>query len=206
MLNIELPENVYPVAPSNWKRLADITARAFAEDPVNQWIFGRERAIASCFRVLAREIYTKHGMCHFVGKPGSPPQGATMWIHSDNTPALSTLAQLALALGIGRHGKKGALKRALIAGEIMEKKHPKSPHLYLFTIGVIPSARGTGLGHSLLAPVLQACDRAGLPCYLENSNPENFGFYSAHGFAHMEHFAAGEGGPPLQAMWRQVQG
>lgn len=125
-----------------------------------------------------------------------------MWAHSEADQSLSSLAQLALGLGLRRHGTPGTLARAMKAGEIMEKHHPKEPHMYLFTIGVVPAARGKGLGHALLTPMLKACDREGVPCYLENSNPANFGFYSAHGFEHMKHFAAGEGGPPLQAMWR----
>lgn len=203
MQELNLPTGIYPAKQSEWKTLADVTAKAFARDPVNTWIFGKERAIASCFRVLAREIYSCYGHCHFAGLPGDPPKGATMWLHSDQTPRLSRRAQLALGIGVYRHGKKGALDRATTAGEIMEKHHPREPHMYLFTIGVLPSARGTGLGHALLAPMLDACDRKGLPCYLENSNPDNFGFYSSHGFEHMDQFAAGDGGPPLQAMWRR---
>ena len=205
MLNIDLPETVTPVPQSDWKALADITAKAFAEDPVNKWIFGQERAIASCFRVLAREIYARRGICHFVRDETGTPVGATMWAHSDADQSLSPLAQLALGLGLRRHGTPGTLARAMKAGEIMNAHHPKAAHLYLFTIGVIPAARGKRLGHALLAPVLEACDRAGLPCYLENSNPANFGFYSAHGFEHMEHFDAGETSPPLQAMWRKAR-
>ena len=200
MLNIQLPDGIRAAKQNEWRKLADLTAKAFAEDPVNRWIFGNERAIASCFRVLARELYIKHGICHLAGDTG-----AAMWAHSEAMKPLSKLAELSLGLGLARHGSHGALKRAVGAGEIMEANHPKPPHLYLFTIGVVPSARGTGQGHALLAPVLDACDRAGLPCYLENSNPDNFGFYSAHSFEHMKHFEAGDGGPPLQAMWRDVQ-
>lgn len=197
MLNIDLAEGVSEATRSDWRKVADITAEAFAEDPVNQWLFGNPLAIRSCFRVLSRELYSKHGICHLAGD-----DGAAMWIHSDAMVPLPKMAELALALGLARHATKGALKRAMQGAERMERHHPKDPHLYLFTIGVTRAARGTGRGHALLAPVLEACDRADLPCYLENSNPDNFGFYSAHGFEHKEHFAVGDGGPPLQAMWR----
>ena len=183
--------------PSDWRDVADITAEAFAEDPVNTWVFGEFKAIRSCFRVLSRDLYSRRGMCHLI-----PGKGATMWAHSDEMGSLSPLSMLKLAIGTLRFGASGSVQRAIKAGEIMEQHHPKERHLYLFTIGVTPSARGQGLGHTLLQPVLDACDREGLPVYLENSNPENFGFYSAHGFEHVEHFLPGEGGPPLQAMWR----
>lgn len=200
MLKLDLATGIRAAKPEDWRTLADITAEAFAEDPVNQWIFSRPRAIRSCFRVLAREIYAKQGICHLAGD-----HGASMWIPSDQISGIPKRAELALALGLARHGSKGSLKRAIRAGEIMAENHPADPHMYLFTLGVTKSARGTGQGHALMAPMLAACDRAGMPCYLENSNPTNFGFYSAHGFEHTKHFAAGDGGPPLQAMWRQAK-
>ena len=200
MLDVVLPEGVRIAGPKDWQLLGDITAEAFAEDPVNRWIFDSPKALRACFRVFARDVYAKRGMCHLAGE-----HGAAMWAHSDVSGDLSGLASLALALGVSRHGGRGALARAIEAGKRMEKAHPKAAHMYLFTIGVTKPARGTGQGHALISPVLEACDRTGLACYLENSNPENFGFYSAHGFEHMEHFAAGEGGPPLQAMWRAAR-
>jgi len=199
MLDVVLPDGVRAAGASEWRLLADITAEAFAEDPVNRWIFSEPKAIRACFRVLAREVYAKRGICHLAGD-----HGAAMWARSDVSSELSGLASLALALGVSRHGGRGALDRAMEAGKRMEEAHPKAEHMYLFTIGVTKAARGTGQGHALMAPVLEACDRAGVACYLENSNLDNFGFYSAHGFEHMQHFAAGEGGPPLQAMWREA--
>lgn len=205
MLDIDMSGGLRRAAPSEWKHLADITAEAFAEDPVNRWIFGAPKAIRACFRVLARETYAKHGMCHFITGAAGKPVGATMWAAHDAPDDMSKLGELSLAMGVVRRGSKGALARALKAGEIMAKHHPKAPHLYLFTIGVVPEARSTGRGHALLEPVLEACDKAGRACYLENSNPANSGFYSAHGFEHVEHFNAGDGGPPLQAMWRDAR-
>ena len=75
-------------------------------------------------------------------------------------------------------------------------------HLYLFTIGTRKAARGKGLGKTILRPMLDAADRAGLPCYLENSNPANSGFYMSHGFERMKLFEVGEGSPQMEAMWR----
>ena len=205
MLHIQLPQGLEVAKRGDWKQLADVTAQSFAEDPVNRWVFGETRAIQSCFRVLAREIYTKRGICHFARGADGAVVGATMWVCSDEVTKLSKLGEMSLALGVARHGSKGALERAQRAGEIMTAHHPKPLHMYLFTIGVLPSARGTGLGRRLVTPMLEACDRSGMACYLENSNPDNFSFYAAHGFEHMKYFAAGEGGPPLQAMWREAR-
>ena len=128
-----------------------------------------------------------------------------MWMdyRSDPGSNMGFLTQLHFAIGQLRHGSKNSLQRAVKAGAIMAKHHPKEPHMYLFTIGTRQSARGTGLGKALFAPVLDACDQKGIACYLENSNPVNHDYYAMHGFETMEIFACGEGGPPMEAMWRE---
>lgn len=199
-MDITLPEGIRRCGAGDWRELAAITADAFRDDPVNRWLFGNPRAILSAFRVLARDIYSNRGICHMAGQ-----HGATMWFdnRSVNTnDALSGWAQMSLAIGQLRHGSPGSLKRAIKAGELMAHHHPSEPHMYLFTIGTRSSARGTGLGKALLAPVLAACDRQGIACYLENSNPVNHSYYALHGFETREIFACGEGGPPLEGMWR----
>ena len=198
--DIELPGNIRLAGASDWRQLADITADAFRDDPVNRFLFGSPRSILSAFRVLARDIYSRRGICHL-----ADDGGAAMWmdyLSGDADDELGKLAELHFGIGQMRHGAKGSLQRALAAGALMAQHHPQEPHLYLFTIGTRPLARGTGLGKSLLSPVLAACDRNGAACYLENSNPVNHSYYAMHGFATREVFACGEGGPPLEGMWR----
>ena len=158
--------------PRDWRQLGAITAEAFAEDPVNLWIFGNAGPMADVFGTLARSVYLARGFCHLSGD-----DGATMWSHSSANRELGPLATLGLVSAVMRKGTKGAAKRGLTAAETMAREHPKAPHLYLFTIGTRKAARGKGLGKTLMAPVLAAADRDGLPCYLENSNPANTGFY-----------------------------
>lgn len=198
-LETDLPPLIRQAAPRDWRQIADITAEAFAEDPVNRWVFGTPRAILSAFRVLMRDIYSRHGICHLSGD-----DAAAAWMDYSQGPAkdLGWLAQMHLAIGLWRHASKGALNRAMEAGQAMAAHHPTAPHLYLFTIGTRMAARGSGKGSALLRPMLAAADSAGMPCYLENSNPVNHGFYASHGFKRLEVFACGDGGPPLEAMWR----
>ncbi len=200
MIDITLPETIRKANISDWRLLANITAEAFADDPVNRWIFGNHRAILSAFRVLMRNIYTPNGICHIIGN-----NAAAVWTDysAENVQdKLSWRGQLHFILGQLHHGSKGSLARAMKAEAAMEQHHPTVPHLYLFTIGTRLSARGTGLGKALLKPMLAEADRRTLPCYLENSNPINTGFYNAHGFRTIEKFSCGEGAPPLEAMWR----
>lgn len=149
-------------------------------------------------RVLARETYVPQGYSFLHGN-----KGATMWLPPGVEASLTLRAQLAIAFGALRFAKRGALKRAFSLADKMEAYHPTDPHMYLFTIGALPSARGQGVGKALLAPVLSACDRDGVPVYLENSNPANAGLYGAHGFETMAKFQVDGDGPVMEPMWRE---
>ena len=185
--------------PSDWRTVADITGEAFAEDPVNQYIFGKRASIRSMFRVMAREMYLPQGLC-YLHKSG----GATMWMPPGVDAAPSQFGLMKFALGQLRHGTPGAIKKGMALSQIMQDWHPKDPHMYLFTIGTTQAARGKGVGKGLLAPVLAACDASGLPVYLENSNPANSGFYAAHGFERMGIFNIdGDNTPVMEPMWRE---
>lgn len=197
-LKLSLPDGFTGAGPDDWKQVADVTAEAFRDDPVTRWIFGTPNGIRSAFRVLARTLYCKHGISYLADDNA----GATMWLPPGVPSDMDIRTQLILTAGVLRHGSKGAIKRAITAGDIMAKHHPKIPHMYLFTIGVAEAGRGKGLGRRLIAPMLAACDDAKLPIYLENSNPTNHGFYASQGFERQTIFAAGPDGPPLEAMLR----
>ncbi|MHA7900628.1 MAG: GNAT family N-acetyltransferase [Henriciella sp.] len=199
LMNIDLAgTNLIQARPSDWRLVSDITAEAFANDPVNQHIFGKRASIRSMFRVMARDMYLPSGLSHL-----HPAGGATMWMPPNVDAAPSQFGLLKFALGQLRHGTPSAIKRGMALSELMQAWHPTEPHFYLFTIGTTGEARGKGVGKSLLAPVLSACDAAGMPVYLENSNPTNTGFYAAHGFERMGVFEIdGEGSPIMEPMWR----
>ena len=87
-------------------------------------------------------------------------------------------------------------------GEQMAQFHPAGELWYLPMIGVDPVAQGRGLGSALLGYALAACDRDGLPAYLEATNPRNRALYERHGFRVIEVIQAGSS-PPLWAMLRE---
>jgi GNAT superfamily N-acetyltransferase len=197
-LDIRLGEGQRLAQRADYRQVGGIIAEAFLEDPVSLWIFGTPDPMPTVFSALARSVYLPRGICHLTGDSAT-----TMWSHSSADRELPFLPTLALVASILGKGSKGAARRGLKASAIMQREHPKTPHMYLFAIGTRKAARGKGFGHGIIAPMLAAADRAGLPCYLENSNPANTGFYNAHGFEHVKYFEPGPGGPPLQAMWRE---
>ena len=203
MPEIDLPEGMRRASQEDWRQVGGIIAEAFSEDPVNLWIFGNAAPMPTVFSALAKSVYLPRGFCQLIDGKSGGDAGATMWSHSSADRELGLMSTLALVASVIGKGSKGAVKRALGASDIMQKEHPETPHLYLFAIGTRKRARGKGLGKALIAPVLAAADRDRLPCYLENSNPANTGFYRSRGFERMKLFDAGPGGPPLEAMWRE---
>jgi ribosomal protein S18 acetylase RimI-like enzyme len=198
--DIELGGELTYAGADQARRVAAITTDAFRDDPFNAWVFGNVEAMGLAFAGLARRIYTRRGYCYRLGD-----QGAAMWMlpGGDSTLPLSSLPTM---LRVVMKSSRGAFRRIRHTSAAMEAHHPRFDHAYLFTIGVRPAAQGKGLGRKLFAPMLAACDRLGVPAYLENSNPANRGFYGAHGFERVEMIHPLPGSPPLEAMVRQPRG
>ena len=84
---------------------------------------------------------------------------------------------------------------------LMEEKHPSESHYYLFLLGTRPEWQGRGLGSSLMAPVLETCDRDRVPAYLEATSERNKQLYLRHGFEVTEEIPLPDG-PTMWPMWR----
>lgn len=192
-----LPAGIRRAGRVDVPRMARILADAFSADPFNLWLIGRPRLIETAFRILIDEFYADRGQL-FLAEDG----GAAVWIDGEARSDFGLRAQLRWTLAMLMAGRPQAISRGAAAGTMMERAHPTQPHLYLFLIGTTQSARGSGLGKALMAPMLAACDRDGLPCYLESSDPANLGFYRAHGFDVTGELRASETAPPLIPMWR----
>lgn len=195
---IDLGDRLTRVGPQDAAQLAEITADAFRDDPFNAWLFGKYEGMAGVFAAHARHVYVPRGFCYRLGD-----HGATMWMlpGGDLKPPLAALPALYSAVLLRSSWGPKRRTDAAVAG--MARHHPTFEHVYLFTIGVRPGARGQGHGRILIQPVLDACDRAGLPAYLENSNPANRGFYGSCGFERTAMIEVAPGAPPLEAMVRQ---
>jgi GNAT superfamily N-acetyltransferase len=84
---------------------------------------------------------------------------------------------------------------------LMEEKHPVERHYYLFVTGTRPEWQGRGLGSSLMAPVLEMCDRDRVPAYLEATSERNKQLYRRHGFDVTDEIPLRDG-PTMWPMWR----
>ena len=65
-------------------------------------------------------------------------------------------------------------------GRALHREHAPMPHWYLSAIGVEPERQGQGVAATLMQPILQRADAAGLPCYLETHQEANVRIYQKH--------------------------
>lgn len=182
----------------NDQALADILAEAFHDDPAMNWAMAAPPSPA-IFRHMIEGLYRPKGICQ-----GIEDKAAALWLPPGVKPGLSLRATIALGPSMISNGGLRAVYRGLFAESNMSKVHPHEPHYYLFAVGTTKTARGQGLGKAVLQPVLERCDDEQIPAYLENSKPENTGFYRSLGFANQgPPLVLGPGAPSIQPMWRE---
>jgi ribosomal protein S18 acetylase RimI-like enzyme len=185
--------------------LSRLFAAAFMDDPVMDWIArsGPKRA-AGLERFFFWLLKTR---AIPFGEVWMAEDGATAaaWLPPD-TPASpgGFFEQMLLLPMFVRLCGLPRLARGSAMGDAMEKHHPKERHFYLSFVAVAPRLQGMGLGSAILEATLARVDAAGMPAYLENSNPKNTRLYERHGFATRKSIAP-SGAPPLLAMWRDAK-
>lgn len=78
----------------------------------------------------------------------------------------------------------------------------ETEHWYLSLLATHPDHRGQGLGMRLVGETLAECDAAGIPAYLESTNPVNLDRYRRAGFEVFGGFEVPDG-PRVDQMWRE---
>jgi GNAT superfamily N-acetyltransferase len=182
-------------------RLAEALARAFDGDPPMRWFLpdpqtrvARARAL---FELMLGKVHLDRDWCYTT----EDAVGGALWVPPGNR-RIGIVQQLSLLPGMVRVFGRG-LGRAQRGLAVMEAGHPREPHYYLDTLGVVPEWQGRGIGSALMAPVLARCDTERIPAYLNAGSPRSRDLYRRHGFAVTEEFTLPDGGPPLWRMWRE---
>ena len=179
------------------EELSRTLAAAFLDDPVFAWGYpdsGRRRTILpAVFRIVARaylpyeQTYTTD---HVVAGAIWAPPGA----EGDDD-------DLAEALG---EASGEYAPRVFQVFELLAEQHPDTEHHYLFFLGTRPGWQSRGIGSALMRPVLDSCDRNGVPAYLEATSERNRSLYLRHGFKVISEIHL-PNGPCLWPMWREVR-
>ncbi len=192
---------VQPVIPADLPAAGSTLARAFLSDPVWQWLTGPRHALFETRAARYFSAETRHHIHLGSAWTTEGTHGVALWAPPNRWKfTLATIAGLTPA-SLGLFGTR--LPKALSALGGVEKHHPTEPHWYLAMLGTDPDQQGKGVGSALLRPVLDRCDRDGLPAYLESSKETNVPFYERHGFTVTDTYDLPGGGPRLWLMWRE---
>jgi ribosomal protein S18 acetylase RimI-like enzyme len=175
--------------------LAEVLRRAFEDDPLTRWIWPRYRARPPrrWFRARLRFLL-EHEECYTTADLA----GAGLWAPP---PAWQVSRRELWAWAPSIPSFVPRFPRVMRGFSMMDERHPEEPHFYLAVLGTDPSRQGQGIGSALMRPVLEACDREGVPAYLESTRERNVDFYGRHGFRVSEEIRMPKG-PPVWLMWR----
>lgn len=180
--------------------------QAFDNDPLLTWVYGERSAddqtafwrLVLDGAIRGTEIHatqTSDAVAVWVPPVGSVPEEPTP-DNGENTKADGPTGRDRLAAVLGPR----ADEIFELFGEI-HRVRPETPHWYLQAVGTRPELQGQGWGTRVLAPLLDRCDRLGVPAYLESTNPQNRSFYHRLGFVDIGEITA-PGAPALMRMQR----
>ena len=179
--------------------IAAALARAFEDDPLMDYIFPARARLDRVTRFFAYELRATFLGYDEVWTTGDC-RGAAVWAPPDKwrlpiRKALRGVPTMLRVLG-------ARVAPALRAQSTVARAHPPGPHYYLASLGTDPAYQGTGVGSTVLTPVLDRCDREGIGAYLESSKEKNLPFYSRQGFEVTRELPL-PGGPSVWLMWRE---
>ncbi len=193
---------VRPAQPSELPIVVDILAEAFAEDPFFDWLVLQDENAAkrrrTAFEAFVNVLGSGYGEIWITGGG----EGAAIWYHPGRWQ-ISAVTQLRLLPRLLRTTGLGAGWKKFFSVNSLERRHPKTPHFYLLTIGVVPACQGRGYGRVLLKPLLESCDSQRMPGYLETAKESNIAVYERYGFTVLEQLRLPFDGPVIWTMWRK---
>lgn len=184
--------------------ILNVMARAFDADPVMNFVVKQDRRRARRLRGALKAIFLEPCLPHGETYVSDGLEGGAFWIPPGKRER-SALANLRLLPHLVRAAGLARVPGLVAAMDVVDKKHPHEPHFYLPMIGIDPPHQGRGLGTALMRPVLERCDRDGIPAYLESSNERNVPLYERNGFRIAEAIGLAKDGPPMWLMWRDPQ-
>jgi len=181
--------------------VTETIALAFRTDPV--WGValagpdGRADHLAAYWRFFVETPHAQDGVWML-----DDAAAVSVWVPPGGTELTEDQAAGLAAFNLDRMGETSAGRLSELY-ERFEANHPTSePHAYLSLLATHPDRRGRGIGQELLAENLDAWDAAGVPAYLESTNPGNDHRYARAGFRPVGGFTAVVDGAPITTMWR----
>ena len=176
--------------------IIDVMMRAFASDPVAQWIWPDSQQYQKYFPSFVRAFGGKaftHGSAYYVDGYAA----AALWLPPNFLPDDDMLSSV-----FQRSVSEQRQKDVISVFDHMGHYHPSEPHWHLPLMGVDPLKQSKGFGSALMQHALVQCDRDNKLAYLESSSPRSVPFYKRHGFELLGTIQLGNS-PPLFPMLRR---
>ncbi|MFI5826979.1 GNAT family N-acetyltransferase [Streptomyces sp. NPDC051578] len=183
--------------------VARLLDEAFRDDPVSSWVFpdpAHRAAVHGKFLGVFVDVALAEGRIDYAADGSA----AALWLRvpagdhegdaEDDVPAMM------------RAVADPDNERCELVGRLTGEVHPTSEeHEYLLMIAVAPGRQGEGLGTELMRPVLERCDREGVPAYLEASSERSKALYERLGWRFTGTAVRLPDGPLMWPMWRKPQ-
>jgi len=214
-----LPHGARQATPADLDEMTRILTSAFLEDPV--WgpsfpdLASRPQVAGAYWRFMVGEALrfseSRVLECDHDGKGESTDTGersalraVSVW-YPPGEDEISNEAHHAYEALVGELLDVEAAAALERAGAQFADARPSDPHAYLTLLGVAPEARGGGHGMALLRAALARYDEAGIPTYLESSNPANDARYERLGYCPHAVVELASGAR-VQTYWRDPRG
>lgn len=177
--------------------VARLLDEAFRTDPVSSWVFPdpeHRAAVHGKFLGVFVDVALAEGRIDYA-VDGS---AAALWLR---IPAGEPEGEDGIPAKM-RAVADPENERCELVGRLTGAVHPTAEeHEYLLMIAVAP-----GRGSELMRPVLERCDREGVPAYLEASSERSKGLYERLGWEFTGEAVQLPEGPLMWPMWRKPQG
>ncbi|MER5482872.1 GNAT family N-acetyltransferase [Streptomyces sp. NPDC002812] len=190
--------------PSDRDAVARLLDAAFRTDPVSSWVFPdpeHRAAVHGKFLGVFVDVALAEGRIDYA-VDGS---AAALWLRIPAAGPEDEHVEDEIPAKM-RAVADPDNERCELVGRLTGAVHPMAEeHEYLLMIAVAPGRQGEGLGTELIRPVLERCDREGVPAYLEASSERSKGLYERLGWQFTGEAVRLPDGPLMWPMWRKPQ-
>jgi GNAT superfamily N-acetyltransferase len=183
-------------------RVVEVITLAFNRDPVWGWVFPDDRRRVEQHRVFWRP-FVEGALPHEWVWMTADGGAIALWL-PPGRPEIPPEAEAKIEPMLIELLGPSQAAVVIETFERFDQAHPADPpHYYLSLLGTHPDHRGRGIGMDLVAANLEILDAAGMPAYLESTNPCNNERYRRAGFEQVGEFNLPMDGPKVATMWRE---
>jgi ribosomal protein S18 acetylase RimI-like enzyme len=183
--------SIYRVDPENWAEVSKVLGESFSQDEDMRRLKRFPRENFPRFFEFVCEFLIKGGKSKsWIFREGQVPLGAVVCIPSDWNAPLRTL--FSFLRSVWREIGFNFFPFIHYLNRFESLSRPKSTLLRVIFLGVIPAARGKGVGRALLRKVFEEAQYSKIQLEVERENRKALNLYIAEGFRIEKEFVVGK--------------